>query len=108
MVKLHRIMCTLTMVLVTTAMTAADIDSVMLVRENPAHAFGETIPAGNYSGIVNVEGNTYALVSDKGTRGEVVFVATLLMHVISIHCPQESQTTTMRILFTLRIRRRSI
>lgn len=74
MVKLHRIMCTLTMVLVTTAMRAADIDSVMLVSENSAHSFGETIPAGNYSGIVNVEGNTYALVSDKGTRGEVVFV----------------------------------
>ena len=49
-------------------------DSLVLVRENAAHAFGETIPAGNYSGIVNVEGNTYALVSDKGTRGEVVFV----------------------------------
>ena len=49
-------------------------DSLVLVRENPAHAFGETIPAGNYSGIVNVEGNTYALVSDKGTRGDVVFV----------------------------------
>lgn len=49
-------------------------DSLVLVRENAAHAFGETIPAGNYSGIVNVEGDTYALVSDKSTRGEVVFV----------------------------------
>lgn len=45
-----------------------------VVRENEAHSFGEAIPVGNYSGIAHVGGDLYALVSDKGERGEVVFV----------------------------------
>ncbi|MDD7318130.1 MAG: esterase-like activity of phytase family protein [Prevotella sp.] len=49
-------------------------DSVVLVRENKAHDFGTAIPAGNYSGIVNVKDDLYALVSDKGKRGAIVFV----------------------------------
>ena len=60
--------------LVTLTVMAEDKDSVVLVRENGAHDFGTAIPAGNYSGIVNVDGDLYALVSDKGKSGEVVFV----------------------------------
>ena len=69
-----KIICTLALALVTLTVMAEDKDSVVLVRENGAHDFGTAIPAGNYSGIVNVDGDLYALVSDKGKSGEVVFV----------------------------------
>ena len=62
------------LVLVEMTMMAANEDSVTLVRENAAHDFGTAIPAGNYSGIVNVDGDLYAIVSDKGKNGEVFFV----------------------------------
>lgn len=39
-------------------------NNIVLVRENATHNFSKTILAGNYSGIVNVKDNTYALESD--------------------------------------------
>ena len=57
------------------AQTAMGQGSVTLVRENPAHEFGDAIPAGNYSGIDHLQDNLYALVSDKGESGEIVFVS---------------------------------
>ena len=35
------------------------------VIENAQHAFPQTIPAGNYSGITWLGGDLYAVVSDK-------------------------------------------
>ena len=64
----------LLLIMTATLAVADGKDSVVLVRENKAHDFGNAIPAGNYSGIVNVENDLYALVSDKGERGEIVFV----------------------------------
>ena len=38
-----------------------------LVKEHRQHSFASTVPAGNYSGITRISGNTYAVVNDKCT-----------------------------------------
>ncbi len=43
-----------------------------LVRENPQHTFKQ-IPAGNYSGICKLDGDRYAVVSDKSPDGFFIF-----------------------------------
>lgn len=37
----------------------------VFVRECKQKEFHKTVPAGNYSGIAHIEGNKYAVVSDK-------------------------------------------
>lgn len=39
--------------------------SVTVIHENKQHSFFNTIPSGNYSGIVNIKDNIYAVVDDK-------------------------------------------
>lgn len=55
------------------AATLMAADTLQVVRVNGQKAFPETIPAGNYSGIVPIDSALYAVVSDKGDDGFFVF-----------------------------------
>ena len=41
---------------------------ITVVKENKQRAFPKNMPAGNYSGIVHIDGNEYAIVSDKSEK----------------------------------------
>ncbi|MCD8296263.1 MAG: esterase-like activity of phytase family protein [Prevotella sp.] len=57
-----------------TAITNTVYGQVELVKECAQKTFPDSIPAGNYSGITHIEGDEYAVVSDKSeTDGYFVF-----------------------------------
>lgn len=70
---IHKTLLTVLLAVVSIVAVAQQQKSLVLKRENAAHEFSNDIPAGNYSGIVYIGDNLYALVSDKG-KGEIVFV----------------------------------
>lgn len=41
---------------------------ITVVKENEQRAFPKNMPAGNYSGIAHIDGNEYAIVSDKSEK----------------------------------------
>lgn len=53
------------LILLSVMMSATIAAQTTFVRECGQHAFNRTVPAGNYSGITHIEGNKYAVVSDK-------------------------------------------
>ena len=46
-------------------MAFCEVDDWHVVRSHAQKHFLQTIPAGNYSGITNMGGDVYAMVSDK-------------------------------------------